>query len=73
LCQSVEEKLSKRKGALTRSKDRLKLECDRRYVRTEHICSVNEPNFHKSKPLAGESKLRGKKTTQLPHRFQLKR
>ncbi len=30
LCRSIEDKLGKRKGTLTRSKDRLKLECDRR-------------------------------------------
>ncbi|CAM9360108.1 unnamed protein product [Ectocarpus sp. 6 AP-2014] len=34
LCWSVQDKLSKRKGALIRSKDRLKLECDRRCVFT---------------------------------------
>eukprot|EP00903_Cladosiphon_okamuranus_P007230 g7017.t1 len=35
LCCSIQDKLSKRKGALTRSKDRLKLECDRRCVFTK--------------------------------------
>ncbi|CAM9786513.1 unnamed protein product, partial [Scytosiphon promiscuus] len=35
LCWSVQEKLRKRKAALFRSKDRLKLECDRRCVFTK--------------------------------------
>ncbi|CAM9140345.1 unnamed protein product [Hapterophycus canaliculatus] len=35
LCRSVQEKLRKRKATLIRSKDRLKLECDRRCVFTK--------------------------------------
>eukprot|EP00752_Nemacystus_decipiens_P001293 g1285.t2 len=40
LCRSIQDKLSKRKGALTRTKDRLKLECDRRCVFTKTVNEV---------------------------------